>query len=84
MSAEPRVSLVIVHYRTPAMLERCLDRIQKAALSVPYEVIVEDNAPLDAAAEELCRRTPGAIYRRNDRNLGFGRAGFEAARVLRR
>jgi GT2 family glycosyltransferase/lipopolysaccharide/colanic/teichoic acid biosynthesis glycosyltransferase len=83
LNASPRVSLVIVHFRTPSMLGRCLERIERAGIAVPYEVVVEDNAPLDGAAEELCRGVPGVVYRRNDRNLGFGRAVNQGIRAAR-
>ena len=71
---EPRVSLVIVHYRTPEVLRECLDRIESARISVPHETLVIDNAPLDTAARDICRERPGVYYHANERNVGFGRA----------
>jgi hypothetical protein len=71
---EPRVSLVVVHFRTPDVLAICLDKIEQARISVPWEVIVIDNAPLDDAAERLAAGRPGVRYQKNEKNVGFGRA----------
>jgi N-acetylglucosaminyl-diphospho-decaprenol L-rhamnosyltransferase len=73
-SVAPRVSVVIVHFRTPDVLEVCLRRIDENLGGVPHEVLVVDNAPLDEAAERLCEGRPGVAYSRNERNIGFGRA----------
>jgi GT2 family glycosyltransferase/lipopolysaccharide/colanic/teichoic acid biosynthesis glycosyltransferase len=70
----PRVSLVIVHFRTPEVLEVCLEKIAQARISVPWEAIVVDNAPLDDAAERIAHGRSGVRYQRNERNIGFGRA----------
>ncbi|MCA9728821.1 MAG: glycosyltransferase family 2 protein, partial [Candidatus Eisenbacteria bacterium] len=76
------VSIVIVVYRTPEFLERCLQSIAGANLALTSEVHVLDNAPLDERSREICAAA-GASYRRNEKNLGFGRAvnqGIDAAR----
>jgi len=112
------VSIVIVVYRTPDFLQRCLEAISNAEIDLSYEIHVLDNAPLDRRSEEICahwgrqaasfsvveaaheprgaaahaasdeesggRPGPARItYRRNEKNLGFGRAvnqGIEMAR----
>lgn len=74
-SAAPRVSLIIVHYRTPETLAASLDSIEGARIALPYEIIVIDNDPPDDAAERICQgRRPILTYMKNDRNVGFGRA----------
>lgn len=76
------VSIVVVHFRTPALLERCLESIAAARVRLPIEILIEDNAPLDARAAELAARH-GARYTRHEENLGLGRAvnrGMDAAR----
>lgn len=77
----PLVSIVIVHFRTPAVLAVCLERIKEARIGVPMEVIVVDNAPLDDAAELICAGTPGVVYRKNQQNLGFGKAVNQGIRM---
>ena len=81
-TGETVVSIVIVHYRSPDLLERCLEKIAAAEIRIPTETLILDNAPLDDQAEELSTRF-GAHYIRNERNVGYGRAinqGMAAAR----
>lgn len=70
----PRVSVVIVHYRTPDVLAVCLERLGENLRGTLHEILVVDNAPLDDAAEKLCAGRPGIAYIKNARNIGFGRA----------
>ena len=72
----PRVSIVIVHFRTPDVLAVCLETHRAAArISVPWEVLVVDNAPLDDAARaDRARADPGCGTTRTSSNVGFGRA----------
>lgn len=108
------VSIVIVVYRTPDFLQRCLEAISAAAPGLSYEIHVLDNAPLDSQSEQISARwgrravysgvagdSGGGVslalpeedpveqdaaqitYRRNEKNLGFGRAvnqGIESSR----
>jgi len=68
----PDVSLVIVVYRTPDYLRRALEAIETARIACRYEVVVEDNAPLDEASAQLCAGRAQVVYERNAQNLGFG------------
>lgn len=68
------VSIVIVVYRTPEYLRRCLDSIAAAAPKLAYEICVLDNAPLDRASEQVAAGRPFVRYVRNEENVGFGRA----------
>jgi len=80
--SEPVVSIVIVHYRTPELLAKCLATIEAAQIGLPHETLVIDNAPLDDAATELAERYH-ARHLRNERNVGYGRAinqGLAAAK----
>lgn len=69
----PLVSLIIVNFRTPDLLKLSLERIAEAHLTMPYEILVIDNAPLDKEAELICAEHPKVRYLRNERNVGFGR-----------
>lgn len=76
------VSLIIVHYRSPELLARCLQKIADAKIQIPSEVIMVDNDPLDQTGAELADRF-SVRYIFNDRNVGYGRAanqGMAAAR----
>jgi N-acetylglucosaminyl-diphospho-decaprenol L-rhamnosyltransferase len=67
------VSIVIVHYRTPALLERCLSSLSAARLALPHEILIIDNAPLDDAAAAIAQRH-GARRLVSEKNLGYGPA----------
>lgn len=72
-----RVSVVVVNYRTPEALARCLH-----ALEPHHEVIVVDNASGDGSAEMVRERFPHVHLIANDHNRGFGPAnnqGLELA-----
>jgi len=71
--SRPDVSILLVNYRTPALLARCLAALAAAETRATCETLVIDNAPLDEAARELAERH-GATYIRSERNLGLGRA----------
>lgn len=81
--APPLVSIIIVVYRTPDFLRRALDSIEAAGVALPYEVLVIENAPVDARSKDVCRGRERVRYLPNERNLGFGKAvnqGIELAR----
>ncbi|HEY9717007.1 MAG TPA: glycosyltransferase family 2 protein [Trichormus sp.] len=72
--SEPRVSIVIVNWKTPKLLARCLDSILADARAGEFEIIVVDNASDDGSVELLrdsysCVRTVA-----NTENVGFSRA----------
>ena len=85
------VSVVIVVYRTPQFLERCLEALTRAAPKLRWEVIVQDNAPLDRVSELLvedwrsdtgrAHRPERVEYQRNEKNLGFSKAVNQGIRA---
>ncbi len=82
----PRVSFVLVAYGTGHILIETLESIVSTAGTIPYEVIVVDNAhprAVDRSYTELLLHTSGVRVLRPDANLGFGggcNAGAELAR----
>jgi N-acetylglucosaminyl-diphospho-decaprenol L-rhamnosyltransferase len=68
-----RPAAIVVYFRTPAPLRRCLDGLQ-AQSTPPGEIIVIDNSSAIDSLNE--RPAPGADWRwvRADHNLGFGAA----------
>ncbi|MBD3162153.1 MAG: glycosyltransferase [Candidatus Eisenbacteria bacterium] len=77
------VSFVIVHYRTPEVLARCIRSIEAARPAFAYEALVVDNAPLDDAAERLAAEHPAVRVLRNEKNVGFGRGVNRGLREAR-
>lgn len=70
---EAEVSIIIVSYNTKALLRQCLDSITEAGITVPYEIIVVDNASVDGSAEMVAEEYPGITLVRNDENLMFAK-----------
>jgi N-acetylglucosaminyl-diphospho-decaprenol L-rhamnosyltransferase len=69
----PRVSVVIVSYHSREPLGRCLESLARAAVRVPLETIVVDNAPGDGTVEWLGAAWPDVRVIANPDNAGFTR-----------
>ena len=77
------LTVIVVHYRSLAVLPRCLNAIATAARGPETEVIVVDNDSRDGLAAWLAREHPEARAIVNGANLGYARAvnqGLEASR----
>ncbi|MBP2002129.1 GT2 family glycosyltransferase [Paenibacillus shirakamiensis] len=66
-------SIIIPTYNGEQLLLECLDSIQ-AYTSLPYEIIVVDNASTDGTVSALQKRGGGIRIGRHAENLGFARA----------
>lgn len=62
-----RLAAVVVHYRTPDLLARCLGRIEGFD-----QVVVVDNASRDGTVERVRRAWPEFTLVEAERNRGFG------------
>lgn len=81
--SDPRVSVVIVSYRSRDALEPCLDSLEACAARLPIEVVVVDNASGDGTVEWLRASRPRVELIANPDNRGFTRGvnqGLERAR----
>ncbi len=76
------MSVVVVHYQTPQLLERCL-RSLWASDGVTLEVFVVDNASQEFSATECRNAYPGATVIENRTNVGFAAASNQALRLAR-
>jgi len=69
-----KLSIVIVNYKTPALLKLCIKSIQSSSLNIPYEIIVVNSAT-DEESEELVRFDfPEVINLSFKENVGYARA----------
>lgn len=67
---QPRLSVLIVNYRSREMLADCLTGLHTHTHGVSYEVLVVDNSN-DGTASMLAERFPWVRCIQNTRNLGF-------------
>ncbi|MEW6754728.1 MAG: glycosyltransferase [Candidatus Latescibacterota bacterium] len=70
----PDVSVVVVHYRTPRLLDRCLSHLQACPSRVHLETIVVDNASPESQVAQTAARLGPVRFQRHARNLGFAAA----------
>ncbi|GAB4114335.1 MAG: hypothetical protein Kow001_15670 [Acidobacteriota bacterium] len=82
-AAVPRLSVVIVNWRSAPDLAACLESVARETRPELYEVIVVDNASFDGCGEMLATRHPDVLFIQSQENLGFARANNLAARVAR-
>jgi N-acetylglucosaminyl-diphospho-decaprenol L-rhamnosyltransferase len=71
MSA-PELSILVVSYNTRAITLEALESLYRHPPSVPYEVIVVDNASTDGSADAIAAAFPQAKLVASRDNLGFG------------
>ncbi len=72
---EPRVSIVIVNWKTPELLAQCLDSIaERDRGACDFELQVVDNNSGDGSVEMIKKRFPHVYLTENDDNVGFSRA----------
>ncbi|MEW6202693.1 MAG: glycosyltransferase family 2 protein [bacterium] len=65
------LSIVIVSYKTCALLQRCLQSIYDASLPFPFETIVVDNNSSDGSPEMVRKNFPQVNLIDNKQNLGY-------------
>jgi N-acetylglucosaminyl-diphospho-decaprenol L-rhamnosyltransferase len=83
VSGPPRLAIVVVSYEARATLLAGLDAL-RAHASVPFELVVVDNASTDGSADAVRARHPDALVLANAENVGFARAcnqGWRASRA---
>jgi GT2 family glycosyltransferase len=83
MTERPVVSVIMVSYSTRDLTIRAVKALGHAATSVPFEIVVVDNASTDDSADAIEAAVPGARVLRLRENIGFGRAVNAGADVAR-
>lgn len=68
------LSIIIVHYKTFELTQRCIQSIFETTKSVDFEIIVVDNDSNDGAGEKITTSFPSVKWIYNSTNEGFGRA----------
>ncbi|MBX9670271.1 MAG: glycosyltransferase family 2 protein [Candidatus Obscuribacterales bacterium] len=75
MSNEPKVSIVIVNWKTPELLAVLLDSIAREDEEhESFELLVVDNNSQDGSVEMLKSRYPNVLLTENADNVGFSKA----------
>lgn len=81
--AVPPFHVVVVSFRTPRLLDRCLTSLRPDLVAGRASVAVVDNAPGDGSAALVREHHPGVVLVEPGTNLGFGAAVDLGARGSR-
>lgn len=68
------LSIIVVNWNCLDFTVQCLEAIQSTTSGIDYEVVVVDNASMDAPCLVIARRFPWVKLILSDENIGFGRA----------
>lgn len=79
-SSTPNVSVIIVNWNTCDILRDCLASIARET-TLPYEIIVVDNASTDGSAEMVRSSFPNVTLIANSENRGFAAANNQGLRT---
>ena len=80
----PQISIVIVNWNAGDLLQHCVESVAKSRLSLPFEIIVVDNASSDESVSSLRQSAASLLSNQqlriiqNSDNVGFGRANNQA------
>jgi GT2 family glycosyltransferase len=83
MSSAPDISIIVVSFNTREMTLECLRSVVAETRTVPYELIVVDNASSDGSAAAIAAEFPELELIALTENIGFARANNLAARQAR-
>ena len=82
VEGDKKVSIIIPVFNQIAFTKNCIESIKRYT-KVNYEIIIVDNGSVDNSTEELMKfqEDIDLIIIRNDRNLGFGQANNQGAKL---
>lgn len=77
------VSIIIVNYNTEDVLANCLESVYEKTENIDFEVVVVDNKSQEGSLGHLQSKYPTINFLFLDKNLGFGQANNEGAKLAR-
>jgi GT2 family glycosyltransferase len=72
------LSILVVNWNTRRLTLDCLRSLREAAIAVPHEIWLVDNASSDGTADAVAAEFPEVRLIRNAENVGFARANNQA------
>lgn len=78
-----KLSICLINWNTRDLLRACLRSIERNPPSVPYEVIVVENASTDGSAKMVREEFPEVILIENEQNIGYAAGNNQAIRTAR-
>jgi GT2 family glycosyltransferase len=77
------VSIIIINYKSCALVMDCIQSIVQQTSAGSYEVIVVDNDSRDGAKEKILARYPQVKWLQLDDNAGFARANNAGMKIAK-
>lgn len=77
-----KLSIIIVNYKTPALLKLCIKSIQSSILNIPYEIIVVDSESQEETQETVREDFSEVSFLAFKENIGYAKgvnAGIKKA-----
>ncbi len=75
------VSIIIINYKSYALVNDCIQSIVQQTKPGSYEIIVVDNNSQDGAKEKILAAYPGVRWLQLDYNAGFARANNAGMKI---
>jgi N-acetylglucosaminyl-diphospho-decaprenol L-rhamnosyltransferase len=72
MSCQNNIGVIIVNYRTPDLVIKCVNSILRYGIARPQDIIIVDNASSDESLPKLAACLPGTRLIPSRINAGFG------------
>ncbi len=79
----PRISVIIISFNTKQTTLECLKSLYKYSKDTYVEIIVVDNSSQDGSPDAIDESYPEVRLIRNKKNLGFGSANNQGAKVAK-
>lgn len=83
MAKKIELSIIIINYKTKALLRQCLRSLfeQKKEVMQNWEIIVVDNHSSDGSVEMVSKKFPQVELIKNKKNLGYAKANNQAIKT---
>lgn len=75
------LSIIIVNFKTPDLLVRCIQSVIDTLNNISYEIIVVDNASNDDSESIVKKIFNNVVWINKKKNDGFGRANNEGIKI---
>ena len=79
----PELSVIFVNWNGGGLLRRAVESVERFAPSLPFEIVVVDNASTDGSRDWLRSLGPRVRLVENEENLGFSKANNQGIRASR-
>jgi GT2 family glycosyltransferase len=77
------LSIIIVNYKTPALINACITSIKEETSAIDYDIIIVDNYSNDSSKDIICGLHPEVNWLQLNYNAGFARANNAGIKIAK-